>query len=705
MTRAVVGCAVGLLLSFAARATATPAASAEPPPGSLLAGARLSDSLDIRGDVGLVADNAAQPDGAAGQAGLGVRLLTAAASLTYDLGRRLPLAGFYAQVDAGHAYSLQASDDGVAFREIWKMPGGPGPEPRMRSVFMVFQGIEARYVRFGEPSGAGTALLTELQIFGRLDEGWPPRPRQAVAPPPSPPRRHPWFPPAGRAAAWVKIWLALGGAALLAWAEILRRRGAPGRFRHLRDSLLLLLGITGLAAYGNWGLPAAGSRIHHYEFFHYFVGAKYFPELGYSGLYECANLAEAEQGLRRRVERRTTRDLRTNELVPADYVLEDPERWKRGFARPFTPERWEEFKRDAGYFREHLEITRWETALKDHGYNPSPAWNLAGSTLANLAPATDSFVDALSWIDPVLLLAAVAAIGWAFGWRVACVAGLFLGTNALAEFGWIGGAFLRQDWLLWTVRAIAPGGGGGGGRGGGGLGIAALLRAFPVLFLVPVVLRLGWIVLRERRLDPFGTRILLGAAVAVAILVPGSSIVAGSARAWPAFFHNTVKHAETPLTNYVGLRTVLGFQWATRQKVLYEPGAVDPYHTFREVRRSVFQRNLFLWIAIVAGFLALLLHALRKSTEWWITATLGLGLIPMLLELTQYYFSFLLVAAFLGSERRSVPVALLLLAAVTHLVAFATYYYDVRFYFQGLVVVAFALGATWIMASGRRSAA
>jgi hypothetical protein len=77
----------------------------------------------------------------------------------------------------------------------------------------------------------------------------------------------------------------------------------------------------------------------------------------------------------------------------------------------------------------------------------------------------------------------------------------------------------------------------------------------------------------------------------------------------------------------------------------------------------------------------------------------------MLLELTQYYFSFLLVAAFLGSERRSVPVALLLLAAVTHLVAFATYYYDVRFYFQGLVVVAFALGATWIMASGRRSAA
>src|SRR6185436_19430914 len=73
---------------------------------------------------------------------------------------------------------------------------------------------------------------------------------------------------------------------------------------------------------------------------------KYFTELGYTRLYECANVAEAEQGFRRRVELRKTRDLTKNELVLAKYVLEDPERFKKGFVRPFTPERWAAFKKD-----------------------------------------------------------------------------------------------------------------------------------------------------------------------------------------------------------------------------------------------------------------------------------------------------------------------------------------------------------------------
>src|SRR6185503_21170371 len=99
--------------------------------------------------------------------------------------------------------------------------------------------------------------------------------------------------------------------------------------------------------------------VHNYEFFHYFVGSKYFPELGYTRLYECANVAEAEQGFRRRVELRKTRDLTKNELVLAKYVLEDPERFKKGFVRPFTPERWAAFKKDIAFFRDRAGPATW----------------------------------------------------------------------------------------------------------------------------------------------------------------------------------------------------------------------------------------------------------------------------------------------------------------------------------------------------------
>ena len=34
--------------------------------------------------------------------------------------------------------------------------------------------------------------------------------------------------------------------------------------------------------------------MHTYEFFHYYIGAKYFRELGYEGLYDCTALADAE---------------------------------------------------------------------------------------------------------------------------------------------------------------------------------------------------------------------------------------------------------------------------------------------------------------------------------------------------------------------------------------------------------------------------
>lgn len=699
---------LNLLCALLALSLATPVL-AQPtppcPPGNLLANARVSDSLDVVGTTRLIVDSTVVAEGAGWDASNAIRFDTVAGSLTFDLGAPMRIASAYVQGDAHSTFSLQLSDDGTTFREIWRVPNAVSSGAGMRSRSMMFWDEHARFVRFGEPTGNGAYSLTELQVFCKIPADWPPRLATVAADKPAPTDKHRRFHFTRRNADAVKLGLALAGALLFAWGYVLKRRGAPTRHQRLRDVLLLVFGILSFTGYYNWGHYHFEHRIHHYEFFHYFVGAKYFPELGYTRLYECANVAEAEQGFRRRVELRRIRDLTKNELVPAKYVLEDPERFKTGFTRPFTPQRWEEFKNDIAYFRNRAGPSEWERMVQDNGYNPSPVWNMTGALLANLGPASGSLIDGfLGWIDPALVVIAFGFITWAFGWRVASIAAIFFGTNAPALYFWTGGGYLRQDWFLWAMVGICFLKRGKPALGGASLAVSTLLRVFPAGFFVGIGLRILWILFRERRLDRTGIRIVVGAALAVALLIPASSMVAGGFSAWPSFLRNTAKHAGTPLTNDMGLRTVLSFRWETRQKMSYDPNLVDPYHAYKEARRQAF-RGMFgmpLFIVLVAAYFALLFRGVRREMEWWVLAAFGFGVIAISLELTCYYYSFLTAAAFLGEKRDEIPIGLLLLSAVTQMVVFATYYYDIRYTLESVVVIAFVVWATWICWAGRR---
>jgi hypothetical protein len=671
------------------------------PPGNLLAMARVTDSLDIQGSWRAIADDSVLASRVGWTPARGIRFLSSGGSLTYDLGSEKSIAAAYLQASAGNAFSLQLSDDGRNYREIWKVPTvGDSVANGFATRFETFVGERGRYLRIGDASEADNArTVAELQIFCEMPPRWPP-PLATIVGFPRAPTRWRLDPPAANR---IRLALACLTFVLLLWDRRLWLRGRPHQFQKLRVGLLIALALFAFRGYYNWGAHHYYERIHWHEFFHYYVGSKYFPELGYTGIYESACLAEAEQGFRHRVEMRVIRDLRRNELVPATYALRDPDRIKRGFARPFTFERWESFKKDAAYFRDGAGVEAWEHMLKDHGYNPSPAWNMVGSVLANLGPASDGFIKGvLAWIDPVLLLLMFALIVWTFGWRVACIAAIFFGTSEPALYRWTGGAYMRQDWLVWSVAGICLLKRGNMVLGGSSLGISTLLRIFPIGFFVAIGLRLMWILVRERRLDRAGAKIIAGAVLATAIIVPTSSLVAGTTRAWPVFFQNTQKHTETPLTNNMGLRTVVSFRWATSQRFSWDPNLTDPFHNFKEARRRAFHSPFGwpLFLAIFTGYLALLFRVAVRERAWWILAVFGFGVIPFGAELTCYYYSFLLVAAFLWENRNLIPIGLLALAAITQVIAFETYFYDIRYMVETLAVLAFAVWATWIYASG-----
>ncbi|HTN83853.1 MAG TPA: hypothetical protein VL242_09215, partial [Sorangium sp.] len=146
-----------------------------------------------------------------------------------------------------------------------------------------------------------------------------------------------------RAVDLAKVLIAMG-AALCVFYETQRegmRRPVAERWKRFVG---VALGIAAIIAYFNgfrFGYP---KYYHRWDQFHYDMGAKYFPEMGYDGLYKCALIAQDELGVVTYTNEDTGRPVKLdmskevrhpdkkirnlggdNLLMPASEVLASPE--------------------------------------------------------------------------------------------------------------------------------------------------------------------------------------------------------------------------------------------------------------------------------------------------------------------------------------------------------------------------------------------
>src|SRR5262249_52463825 len=145
--------------------------------------------------------------------------------------------------------------------------------------------------------------------------------------------------------------------------------------------------------------------------------------------------------------------------------------------------------------------------------------------------------------------------------------------------------------------------------------------------------------------------------------------------AWSGFVDNSRKHLGTPLTNNMGLKTVLAYEEATRAIHTRDYSLEDPFDVWKTARRRVFDERSWLFALLVLGYAALLARAASKQEDWAALA-LGVGMIPVATELTCYYYSFLLLFGVLWRRREPVGVGLLALAALTCAVTGIWYWID-----------------------------
>lgn len=473
------------------------------------------------------------------------------------------------------------------------------------------------------------------------------------------------------------------------------------------------LGIAAIVAYFNgfrFGYP---KYYHRWDQFHYYMGAKYFRELGYGNLYKCGAVAQEELGVVDYVDEDSGKTMRVdmakevrhpdkkirklggdNLLIPAGPVLDNPvEECKKGF----SPERWGLFKEDVKFFRIASGKGYWEDMQKDHGYNPPPVWTIAGHYLGELHPATTRYLQFLASLDLIYLAGMFGAIWWAFGWRVFAVAAIFWGCQSSAPFYWTGGAFLRQDWLFYLVLASCLARKRYFKLAGASMVYAGLLRIFPGLAVIGWLTVAGAYIFRHKRMAKTHQQMLLGGVLAAAVLIPLSLHVAGK-NSYQQFYEHTIKvHDHTPLTNHMGLRVLISHKPGTgtesgRMKYTQDSKLIDPFEVWKRMREERYAKYRFVAYGIIGLSLAFFIYVVRRVRSMWVAQCLGQIWIILLSQLTCYYYSFMILVAPLTRLKRGIEAPLFGFAALTQFIWITFGYNDDRYTVLTAVSLIFCYG-------------
>ncbi|APR75593.1 Hypothetical protein A7982_00939 [Minicystis rosea] len=524
--------------------------------------------------------------------------------------------------------------------------------------------------------------------------------------------------------------IAAAGAVFYEQHRVAQRRPIAERWKRFVG---IALGLTAIVTYFDGFKPGYPKFYHRHDQYHYYLGSKYFHELGYDGLYKCTVIAEDELGTvtfqdedhigSGRMKLDLSKEVRhpdwkirnlggDNLLMPVTDVLAHPEVCKSAF----SPERWEAYKADILYFRLASDKKYWEGFQHDHGYNPPPVWTMGGWAVASLFPAGRLFmlpvIGKVSWlqclgsIDVFLTAGMFAAIFWAFGWRVFAVAAIFWGTQASAPILWTYGAFLRQDWIFWLVLSVCFARKRYFALSGAAMVYAGLLRVFPGIVVVGWLVVVGFQLVKHKNLTKPQWRMLLGGTLAAALLIPASVKVAG-ANSYKEFYRHTLEvHDRTPLTNHMGLRVLVAQKLpfeiqplgigtgpsSGRMKYTKDDKLTDPFDMWKRMRNERYAKFKIVAYALVALSLVYFAFVARRIRSMWMAACLAQVFIILMSQLTSYYYVFMILLAPLTKAKRSLEAPIFGFAALSQFVFIIFYWNDDKYWALTAISLVFCYG-------------
>ena len=519
-----------------------------------------------------------------------------------------------------------------------------------------------------------------------------------------------------RLAPWFASWgVYVLGALLVAWAARgiwLARQERETRQWWEKGALIWVI-LACATAWVNFGVFHSYRIVHYWDTFHYYVGSKYFEENEYERLYECVLAVDYEDRGDADIKKRKIRDLVDNRL----HFVSKPDvlRYQETCAAHFSPERWDAFREDTRSFRTVMGSGWWKDMLMDHGYNASPISNMIAASLTNIGwrdqvpQVSSSRVDPddlkkfrqrvlrYTMIDLALYAGAFLMILWAFGLRACALAVLVWGTGYPWAYFWTGGSFARVPWLFMAVAAVSLLKRGYPLLSGFALSWSALLRLFPAALAGgPIAAVVDRFIRRKKIdrpwLDASDKRFIAGGVLGLLVLCSASVAVNGM-DAHTQFLTNTLKHAETPLTNHMGLPTILSYEPSLVGRFTKDSSLDDPWAKWKQARKETKHDRRWLHGLILLGMFVLLALAGRRLAPWAVLAGSTI-LIVGFFELTCYYYSFVVLMAPLAIERLRYSVALILMGIAGLILQFFIGWYDEQYIWETVVVL---LGLLYIL--------
>jgi hypothetical protein len=198
---------------------AYPSMAAAAPCGTenLLAGKKPSASQAVKGDLGLVTDGAAGPEGAEWNSAVTVTLESPTASVTYDLGEPREISAIVMQGDANDTYKVMGSSDGspTSYKLLTELPNLVNVGHGLRTRAVQVTPTTVRYLRIGDANGDNFFSMSEFAAYCKAPTPFPPGMKIVDAPPPASPDAQVTPKPGSDTGRWALLLTAV--ALALAW--------------------------------------------------------------------------------------------------------------------------------------------------------------------------------------------------------------------------------------------------------------------------------------------------------------------------------------------------------------------------------------------------------------------------------------------------------------------------------------------------------
>jgi hypothetical protein len=429
------------------------------------------------------------------------------------------------------------------------------------------------------------------------------------------------------------------------------------------------------AVFHDLGTFRGGTFVHYAEMFNYYLGTKYFKELGYYDLYNAVIVADTEQG-NALVSLPFYTDLKTYKNTPRETALREVDRVKS----LFSEERWTAFKEDVSFFKKATDTPQAPGLiflLMDHGYNASPITTLVLGALTNMVPVDQ--MGLLAVLDVFLVLAMIALVFRTFGFDVGALFSVYFFVNILSGHEYISGSLLRYDWLLYIVVAVCLLDNGRYASAAFFLTLSAMLRIFPVVLFYGVAVTIFQKVKTTRTLDKSSKQFIFAAGVAALLLFLLPAVSLGSVlRPWQDFYAKTRLHDSGVYVNHLGLRGIVLFEPShlslDRFVETYKSADIVRHwqdvkeHELGTKRPVIFIASLFVLICVTA-----IIWKRKEAEGVSISVLWPLLLVYTTSYLSTYYYAFLCLFVLLFFRRTRalsafVPLCLLLILNIGSLV-------------------------------------